>query len=37
MNDILEVLMTLAVLCIASMWITVVFCYVLFILGVHDE
>ena len=37
MNDILEVLMTLAVLCLASTWITVVFCYVLFILGVHDE
>ena len=37
MIDILQILATVGVLCLASAWIAVVFCFILFILGVHDD
>jgi hypothetical protein len=37
MNDVLDILILISVLGLASVWITAVFCYVLFILGVYDE
>jgi hypothetical protein len=37
MNEVLDWLLLIAVLAIASVWITAVFCYVLFILGVYDD
>jgi len=37
MNDVFEILMLIAVLGLGAVWITAVFCYVLFILGVYDD
>jgi len=37
MNDVLDTLILIAVLGLALVWVTAVFCYVLFILGVYDE
>jgi Mg2+ and Co2+ transporter CorA len=37
MNDVLDTLTLIAVLGLALVWVTAVFCYALFILGVYDE
>jgi hypothetical protein len=37
MNDVLDILILVAILGLTSVWITAVFCYVLFILGVYDD
>jgi hypothetical protein len=37
MNDVLDILILVAVLGLALVWVTAVFCYVLFILGVYDD
>jgi len=37
MNDVLDALILIAVLGLGAVWITAVFCYVLFILGVYDD
>ena len=36
MNDVVDWLMLIAILGLASIWITAVFCYILFILGGYD-
>lgn len=37
MNDVVDWLMLIAILGLASVWITAVFCYILFILGGYDD
>ena len=37
MNDVLDTLILIAVLSLGAVWITAVFCYVLFMLGVYDD
>ena len=37
MNEVLDYLLLIGVLSIGLVWITSVFCYVLFILGVYDD
>jgi len=37
MNEVLDYLILVAVLGLGAVWITAVFCYVLMILGVHDD
>jgi len=37
MNEVLDYLILIAVLGLSAVWITAVFCYVLFILGVYDD
>jgi len=37
MNDILDILLLIAILGLASVWITAVFCFVVMILGGYDE
>jgi hypothetical protein len=37
MNEVLEYLLLIGVLGLGAVWITLVFCYVLFILGVYDD
>jgi hypothetical protein len=37
MNEIYEYLLLIAVLGLGALWITAVFCYVLFLLGGYDD
>jgi len=37
MNEVLDYLILIAVLGLSALWITAVFCYVLFILGAYDD
>jgi hypothetical protein len=37
MNDILQILLLIAVLGLGAVWITAVFCYVLYALGAYDD
>jgi uncharacterized membrane protein YphA (DoxX/SURF4 family) len=37
MNDVLEALMLIGILTLSAAWVTAVFCYVIFILGGHDD
>jgi hypothetical protein len=37
MNDVLEFLILIAVLGLGAVWITAVFCYIIFILGDYDD
>jgi hypothetical protein len=37
MNEILDVLIFIAVVGLSAVWVTAVFCYVLVLLGVYDD
>ena len=37
MNAVLDILLLISVLVIASIWITAVFCFVIFTIGGYDE
>jgi hypothetical protein len=37
MNDVLETLLLVAILSLAALWVTAVFCFVLYTLGVYDD
>ena len=37
MNSVLDYLILIAVIGLSAIWITAVFCYVLFLLGVYDD
>jgi len=37
MNDVLQTLILIAILGVSALWITAVFCFVVFALGVYDD
>jgi len=37
MNAVLDYLILISVLGLSALWITAIFCYVLFVLGVYDD
>ena len=37
MNEVLEYLLLIGVLGLGSLWITAVFCFILYVLGVYED